>query len=215
MTGTRGLSLIELVVAMAIFALVAVMGMQTLNGTIRTRDALSARDSRDRDLAVTLALLRLDLDHMAPLLFYPPEGPPQSALFQGGEGFGLSITAPVGAMARGVFQRSEWRLDRATGQLSRAVWPVITPARLNQRSPDRVLLGGVQSLRLRSYWAGRGWVAGTGVDLGPMVSAPDSADGDAAFGRVINAYSDSLPAAVEITLTLDGLGEIRMIEALQ
>ncbi|WP_323769595.1 type II secretion system protein GspJ [Antarctobacter sp.] len=211
----KGLSLIELVVAMALFALVAVMGMQTLSGTIRSRDVLTARDDRDESLGVTLALLRSDLDRAAPLLFYPPDNPPQSALHQvASEGqFGLSIAAPVGAGAP--FQRAEWRLDRDDGLLSRRFWPVTTPDRAGQRSPERVLLTGVQALRLRSFWTGYGWVEGAGADLFAESPPPGAADGDAAFALVANTYSDMLPAAIEITLVIEGLGEIRLMEALQ
>lgn len=217
MSGTRGLSLIELVVTMALFALVAVMGMQTLNGTIRTRDALTDRDSRDRDLAVTLALLRSDLSRTAPLLFFPPDSPPQSALYAGAEGMlGLSVSVTSLAEAAVPFQRAEWRFDRREGTLSRGMWPVTTPARSSQRSPDRVVLTGVQRVRLRSYWRETGWVEGTGANpSGPVNTGPDAADGDAAFARVADVSSDTLPLAIEVTLTVDGLGDIRMLETLK
>ncbi|SNS79439.1 type II secretion system protein GspJ [Antarctobacter heliothermus] len=213
--GDRGLSLLELVVAMALFALVAVMGIQTLGGTIRSRDVLTARDDRDQSLGVTLALLRSDLDHVAPLLFFPPDSPPQSALYQvASEGrIGLTIAAPTGAKAP--FQRAEWRLDREAGVLSRRFWPVTTPARADQRSPERAVMPGVSAMRLRSFWTGYGWIEGTGADLFANAPPPSAADGDAAFALVANTYSDTLPAAIEITLVLDGLGDIRLIEVLQ
>lgn len=216
MRGDRGLSLIELVVAMALFALVAVMGLSTLNGTIRSRDALTLRDDRDRALALTLALLRTDLDRLAPVLFYPPEAPPQSALHAdpAAARIGLSIAAPT-ADGGHPFQRAEWRLDRATGTLLRSYWPIVTPARADQHSAERAFLTGVTGLRLRSYWGGIGWVEGSAAALMAAARAPDSTDGDAAFARVANTYSDSLPLAIEITLTLDSLGEIRIVEAMQ
>ena len=215
MRGTRGLTLIELVVAMALFSLVAVMGMQTLNGTIRTRDALGGRDDRDRALAVTLAQLRSDLDRAAPMLFHAPDGPPQSALSldRAGAVMGLTVSALDGTMAP--FQRVEWRYDRATGGLSRASWPVTAPGSDAQRSPDRLLLTGVESFRLRSYWEGQGWVEGAaGVLVGPVAGGPDTPDEDRAFARVANLYSAALPGAVELTFTLDGLGKIRLLEVL-
>ncbi|MCR9272934.1 MULTISPECIES: type II secretion system protein GspJ [Mameliella] len=213
MKGTRGLTLIELVVAMALFSLVAVMGMQTLNGTIRTRDALGGRDDRDRALAVTLALLRSDLDRAAPMVFHAPDGPPQSALTFDGSVLALTVSALDGTTAP--FQRVEWRYDRATGGLSRASWPVSAPASAAQRNPDRVFLTGVESVRLRSYWEVQGWVEGAGAGLvGPAADAPDALDEDRTFARVANLYSDVLPSAVELTFNLDGLGEIRLLEAL-
>ncbi len=214
---TRGLSLIELVVAMALFALVAVMGTQTLTGTIRTRDALTERDTRDRDLAVALALIRSDLDRLAPMLFYAPDGPPQSALYHlAAEGrVNLSVSVLPNDPSAEPFQRAEWRFDRATGHLLRRAWPATSPARAGQVGAERLLLSGVQALRLRSFWEGLGWVEGTGIDLRPPNAAPDASDSDAAFALLANQYSDQLPLAVEITLTVDGLGEIRVTEAMQ
>lgn len=215
MRGSRGLTLIELVVAMALFSLVAVMGMQTLNGTIRTRDALGGRDDRDRALAVTLALLRSDLDRAAPLIFDAPVGPPQSALTYDGRGPVLGLTVSAIDATNAPFQRVEWRFDRASGALSRASWPVTAPASVAQRSPDRVLLTGVDGVRLRSYWEGQGWVDGAaGLLAGPVPVGPDALDEDRAFARVANLYSAALPSAVELIFTLDGLGEIRLLEAL-
>ena len=213
MRGTRGLTLIELVVAMALFSLVAVMGMQTLNGTIRTRDALGGRDDRDRALAVTLALLRSDLDRAAPILFHAPDGPPQSALFFDGTVLALTVSAIDTTTAP--FQRVEWRHDRAAGSLSRASWPVTAPAGAAQRSPDRVLLTGVGVFRLRSLWEGQGWVDGSGGgQFGPVADGPEASDEDRAFARVANLYSDALPKAVELAFSVDGLGDIRLLEAM-
>ena len=54
----RGLTLIELVVAMAVFALVAVMGLQSLSGSLRMRDGLTARAEDSAALAQAIAVLR-------------------------------------------------------------------------------------------------------------------------------------------------------------
>lgn len=212
----RGLSLIELVVAMALFALVAVMGLTTLNGTLRSRDALTLRDDRDRALAVTLALLRADLDRLVPVLFYPPDGPPQSALHddRAAARIGFSVAAPPGDV-KPPFMRAEWRLDRDTGTLLRSYWPFVIPARANQQSVERAFMTGVTGLRLRSYWGDLGWVEGSLPDVLTANPLPSGSDGDAAFARVANSYLDILPLAVEITLTLDTLGEIRLVETLQ
>lgn len=214
MRGTRGLSLIELVVAMALFSLVAVMGMQTLNGTIRTRDALTGRDDRDRALAVTLALLRTDLDRAAPVLFYPPDGPPQSALSLDAGGARMGLTVSALAPDAAPFQRVEWRFDRAAGTLSRAAWPVTEPSQAGLRSSDRILLTGVSAFRLRSFRKGQGWI--DGIEAGAPVPVTGSAPGDEdrSFALVANRYGDGLPTAVELLFSVETLGEIRLLEVL-
>ena len=65
----RGLSLIELVAAMAIFALVAVMGAQALGGMIRLRQGIAARSAEAAALDRTASLLRADLAAVVPMLF--------------------------------------------------------------------------------------------------------------------------------------------------
>lgn len=215
--GARGLSLLELVVAMALFAMVAVMGMQALSGTVRSRDALSDRDGRDRALAVALALLRSDLDRAAPMIFFPPGQPPQSAVraLAGRGEMALSVaTLPQPGAVQTAFARVEWRHDAAQSTLTRRSWPVVAPAEAAQAGPTRVVLTGVTELRLRSFRAGQGWAEGAGESLQGNAGA-SRADGDALFALRVNAYTDAQPDAVEVILRLEDLGELRLFEVLR
>ncbi|MDE4175217.1 type II secretion system protein GspJ [Phaeobacter sp. PT47_59] len=226
-TSDRGLSLIELVVAMAIFALVAVMGTQALTGMLRMRDALTLRAEQSATLAQGISLLRADLSAMVPMLFYPPgRAAPRSALsFSGPSGtrdLALSrggaqrpqeITATVATAGLGL-QRVEWQLRQ--GQLSRRIWPALMPARATALSPAMPVLQGVRDLRLRSYWTGVGWI--TGTDPGGLVpqqitggQATDADSGPSA----IEAYSDRLPLAVELVIETEDFGEITLVETLK
>lgn len=187
----RGISLIELVLAMAIFALVAVLGAQALTGMLRMREDLTARAAQATALSEVTSLLRADLSALVPMLFYPPGGSaPQSALrfdHQGATGL-LSLsragsaefdmgqnTVRNGGASRGQAERGadlrpirvEWRLQQ--GALNRRVWPSLFPAEVTGLSPPvtwpspevRAALGPIQALRLRSYWPQIGWVEGT------------------------------------------------------
>lgn len=202
----RGLSLIELVVAMALFALVAVLGTQTLNVTLKSRDALSALDNRARDLNVALALLRGDLERAAPVVIFQAGAAPKSALASAGVGqVSLSVHA-LPAIDGGVgtpFERVSWRLDPGSGQLMR---------RSHSTGAERLVLTGVNSLRIRSFHKGHGWVLGIGTGL--KQNTPDVSDGDTSFAKVANRFSDSLPMALELTLDVAGIGEIPMLEVL-
>lgn len=213
----RGLTLIELVVALAVFALIAVMGVQALQGTLRMRDALGSRDSRAAEMARATALLRQDLGALAPLLFFPPDGPPQSALFAPPDGLALTLggqpTLTPGNLAR---QRAVWRLDPATGTLSRGLWPGLAPASAVEAAPDVAMLSGVTGLRLRSYWEGVGWQPGA-INLSPAAAPADAApaDEDGARARVANRFASTLPAAVEVTLEVADFGPIVLVESLK
>ncbi|WP_417701870.1 type II secretion system protein GspJ [Pseudophaeobacter sp.] len=227
-TRDQGLSLIELVLAMGLFALVAVMGAQALTGMMRLRGDLTARADQSAALSELTSLLRADLAALVPMLFYPPDrGPPRSALgfshrenavrlslSRGGMARFDSPLPPTSQPARGMATgRVEWQLQN--GQLSRAVWSSLMPA--DRSSYHQVAtglaprLGGVQDLRLRSYWPQIGWVAGAqahGLQPGAV------SDGDQA-GIGSEVYSSSLPLAVELTLVTGNFGEISLIESLK
>ncbi|RDD64029.1 prepilin-type N-terminal cleavage/methylation domain-containing protein [Thalassococcus profundi] len=214
-----GLTLIELVVAMAIFALIAVMGLQALTGAMRMRDRLADIDTDTAELGLALGLLRADLGAVAPLLFYPPDGPPLSALRldPAGRVLGLSLAGQPSLPARPGpgLQRAEWRLDAGTGTLSRRVWPVLHPAEAGQAAPEVVLMTGLRGWSLRTYWEGIGWVAGSTGNTPAIAPEIGPADDDEATERQPESYSSILPEAVELTLQTAELGEIVLVESLK
>lgn len=226
----RGLSLIELVVAMAIFALVAVMGTQALTGMLRMRETLAARSEQSAALAQGVALLRADLSALVPMLFYPPErARPQSAIrLTGAPGArrlalsrggarrprDIAAIAPLGTGAGLGLQRIEWQLRN--GSLSRRVWPALMPARADALGPALPVLEGVRDLRLRSYWAGAGWIPGphpAGLGTGQASGGPGVDEDRAA--AALEAYSDALPLAVELVIETEEFGEITLVETLK
>lgn len=212
----RGLSLIELVVAMALFALVAVMGLQGLTGSIRLGARLSGVDEAAAELGFAADFLRNDLAATVPMLFFPPgRAQPVSALSYGSDGrrLQMSLAGQATLDGRVAKMRAEWRFDPNTGTLSRRVWPLLTPANAALISPEREVLRGVTGLAVQSYWAGFGWVSG--VALPGVANVPTStADGDQ-LGPAPEVYSDLLPLAVAVVISTETFGDIRLVEALQ
>ncbi len=121
----HGFTLIELLAAMAILAVVSVMAVQALGGALIQRDILARRDDHAAELIRALALLRHDLEAVAPL----PEAE--------GVAFGVRIdgeritlrrsgiairgdVTPGNALAEG-FGNVHWALSG--GVLTRAVAP--------------------------------------------------------------------------------------------
>lgn len=214
-----GMTLIELVVAMAIFALVAIMGVQSLTGTLRIRDRLVTLDDQSADLGLALAMLRNDLSSVMPLLFYPADrSAPRSALrtSAGGAKFAISIGGQpeINSLTDRQIQRSEWRLDRETTQLYRRVWTTLTPANQIALQPEALILDGVTDLNIRTYWDGQGWIDGTNNPLLEFANITSAPDGDSSGGPP-ETYSDILPSGIEITLTTQAYGDLIMIENLQ
>lgn len=208
----QGLTLIELVVAMSVFALIAVMGLQSLNGSLRIRDRLAGIADTAETLGQGAGLLRHDVQSAVPMLFYPAgRGQPRSAVQALGQGFSLSIAtrnetgAPLG--------RVDWRFDKASGTLMRRRWPTLYPASDDQASPEVAAWPGVTALRLRSYWQGVGWVDGVGKPetlSGQQVNLDE--DGG---GAVIESYSDGLPLGLEITVVTRDHGDVLLLESLK
>ena len=201
MTRERGLTLLELVAAMAIFALVAIMGLQTLGGMLRARDRVGAAEQSAVTLARGLTLLRADLKSAADLDFWPPAAfAPEPAFLdrsaEVGE-FALSTEAHAvlpEAQTAGT-ERVIWRHDRRGERLLRIAWPVLHPASKAARAPEMVIFEGVVGLRLRAYAVPEeGWVGGWGQD--------------ADLARL------GLPRAVEVIVQSERYGALRVIVAL-
>ena len=186
----RGITLIELVVVLAVFALIATMSLQALSGTLRQRDRLLALEAETADITLALTLLRADLQAAAPLVFHPPNAPAQSALtvLAGGRGMALSVSGRfdvtrVGGAGLG---RVIWRLE--ADHLIRESWPSLIPAARSQKSPAVVMARRITRLELRRLNGALQWQSGPD---------PDGGSG-----------SSTLPRAIDVILTHAGLGRI-------
>ncbi len=212
----RGLTLIELVVAMALFALIAIMGLQAMTGTLRLRDRLTEMDDAAHQVGQALALLRHDMGAAVPIVFHPPEGAPQSALHSGGGALSISVAGqPQMPFERGTgLNRVEWRLD-ASGTLTRRVWPTLAPLRDSQQTQESRVLTGVTDMEVRSYWPQRGWRRGTSSGTLREAQVSGSTDGDTGLSAVIENYSDTLPLGLEITLVTRDHGRLVLVESLR
>lgn len=218
MTRDRGLTLIELVVAMALFALIAVMGVQALSGSLRMRDRLAEIDTETAQLGTALALLRHDLGAVVPLRFFAPGAPPAPAvaLDPAGRVLGLSLAGQPALVPRPGpgLARVDWRFDPGTGTLARRHRDALYPAAPGRPAPEVTVLTGVDGWRLRSFWPGQGWRDGVPAPAGP---GPEDRTVDADDGRraIVNRYAGALPAALELTLELRGRGRIVLVESLK
>ena len=180
----RGLTLLELVAVLSIFAMVAVMGLQALGGMMRARDRISDADERAAALSRGLALLRSDLKSAAVLPFWPPESiEPEPAFLDQSADQGLLAFSTSGQPVLPEDQlaglsRVIWRYDRDDERLIRQVWPVLRPASEAARAPEMVIFDNIASFRVSTYASPEeGWVAGWGLP-GPVPrpALPDAVD---------------------------------------
>ncbi|WP_306131409.1 type II secretion system protein GspJ [Roseivivax marinus] len=216
-TGTdRGLTLIELVVAMGVFALVATMGLQALTGTLRARDRITEAAEGTERLAVATSLLRADLERLVPLLDRPADGGARSAIAWDNGALGLSLAGVprIGGADVPGFARVRWSVA-ADGTLMRAQRATLFPAQPGEAT-GMPLLDEVRRLELRTYWRDLGWVDGTVNGIGVRMPGPvaPTGDGDDA-GRAIERFSDTLPAGIEVTVVRTDGTRIPILEAVQ
>jgi general secretion pathway protein J len=151
--GPRGFTLVELIVALAIFALLASAGVALLrSGADSTRMAAARSDETARLLRLR-ALLIDDLGQAAPRRVRDSNAVLLPA-FAGTRGDRrdeplIALTrrgwTNDDALPRASLQRVEWRLSPA-GALERRAWPMLDGA---EPGPPAVLMTGITGARLR------------------------------------------------------------------
>lgn len=183
----RGFTLIEMLVALTIFALMSVLAYRGLTAVMQTREHLTEDNRRWRDIALTLAQLEQGMSLAVDRPVRDSGDQPLPALVGNPQALGihdaqLSFSRMGAALQTGVpadVQRHGYRLNNGT--LEQLVWPVLDQA---PRSEPAVhaLLERVKRFELR-------YLDGTG-NWQPQWPLPG----------VVTA----LPRALEVVLELDG-----------
>lgn len=181
--GDKGFTLLELLIAMAIFAIMATMAYGGLSTVIDTRQATQGRAEQVRQLQQALYQLNEDLQQAVPRPVRDELGD-HEAEFRGGNGQELlSLTRatpellPTSEASR--LLRISYRFE--SGKLYRLVWNVLD--RTQQSRPLRKRILQADAVHIRFF--GSEWTTNWPVASG------------------------GLPKAVEVTVGLSGLGEIR------
>ena len=193
----RAFTLIEVLVSLAIFAILAALCYGALSRTMDSAELLNNRMDRLQAIQRTIRLLSEDLQQLSPRPirdeFGDGFGPALDTSFQ--SGFALELTHggwsnPI-VLPRGTLQRSAYRLEE--DELIRYHWMVLDRTLANE-AVDVALLDGVESLLFRFLQDNGQW-----TEQWPPLERPG------ALG------ARQRPRAVEIILTLSGEGEIRRL----
>ncbi|MDX1515803.1 MAG: type II secretion system minor pseudopilin GspJ [Woeseiaceae bacterium] len=191
----RGFTLIEVLVALAIFGLLAIFAYQGLAQSLDNAELLGNRMDRLRAIQQTMRLLGSDIGQAAPRpVRNPLDGTSLPAIrTEPGTEFALEVTRGgwpnPAASARGTLQRVMYRV--VDGQLERLHWTVLDPT-LNTEPIATALLEDVETLELNYLPPGGNW-----TNQWP----PFGAGGLQALRM--------RPQVVEVVLTLADEGEIR------
>jgi general secretion pathway protein J len=196
-------------VAVGIFALFSAMAYGGLIRILDTRDRLEAERDYWRGLTMSFLQIEDDLAHARPRSIRGPDGVGTRAAFLGqavdnralGDAsleFTRGGLMVIGDGARSDLQRVGYRLREGT--LERLVWPALDqpPVSEPRAAP---LIEHVEELRVRFYALPGGW-----VDVWPASTQTGVASPNAALPSP--SPNAALPSAVELTLKIEGRGEI-------
>lgn len=193
-----GFTLMELLVAMAIFAIVGTMALTGYTQLQKQAEYGEQRLERVREVQRAMQTLATDLEQVEPRPIREPIGSARVPALVAGDSIDYKLeftragwSNTVG-LPRPTLQRVGYRLDQ--DGLWRDHWPVLD--RTQSQEPVRVkLLTGVRSIRFRFMTSGRAW-----VERWPVSGVTVGSDGER-----------QRPAAVEIQLELEDWGPIRRV----
>lgn len=194
-----GFTLLEVLVAVGIFALFSAMAYGSLLRILDTRDRLETERDFWRGLSMSLLLVEDDLAQARPRTVRGIDGLVRPA-FRGQPVDSRALGEPsleftrggqivIGDGARSDLQRVGYRLREGT--LLRLVWPALDQPTVSEPR-EAPLLEHVEELRVRFYAQLSGW-----VDSWPAITQTGAPTANIA-----------LPLAVEVTLKIEGRGEI-------
>jgi general secretion pathway protein J len=195
--GNAGFTLLELLVAVAIFAVVGTLALSGYTQLQKQSEYAEQRLERTREVQRAIQTLAQDLEQAEPRPVREPLGESQlPAVFAGDSiDYKLQLTragwSNTAGLARPSLQRVGYRLDQ--DGLWRDHWPVLDHT-LATEPTRRKLLGGVRAVTFRFMDANRNW-----VEQWPAVDAGPQTDGRAR------------PAAIEVTLELEDWGTLRRL----
>jgi general secretion pathway protein J len=193
-----GFTLLELLVATAIFTIVGALALSGYTELQRQSEYAEKRLERTREVQRAVQTITQDLEQLEPRPIREPLGEAQvpAVLAQDSVDYGLQFTrsgwSNTAGLPRATLQRVGYRLDQDA--LWRDHWPVLDRT-LADEPTRRRLLTGVRSVTFRFMDASRNW-----VDRWPATDA--------------GAQPPNVrvrPAAIEVTIELEDWGQIRRL----
>jgi general secretion pathway protein J len=149
---SHGFTLLELIVALFVSAVMFAVGYAALMQATEQRDAIRSAQNELATLQRAIRLMTLDVTQSDPRPINDILGRGELAALLGGDGSGRVLALTRGgegdarSSGRPTLRRIEYRLEQ--GQLQRLAWPVLDPV-AGVQPRVRVLLRGVRSIEFR------------------------------------------------------------------
>lgn len=211
-----GLTLAELLIALAILGLISTVGVYSLRLGLDSRDQFAAADARLRSIQIARTLVREDMLQITPRTVRDVDGGFQPASFVGGDGFGsagrdpderilLRFTRrgwanPAFAAPRSTLQYVEY-VHRGN-ELIRRVRPYLDDFRAQPRA-ERVLVANVSAARME-------FLAGFGGGKSDWTNAWPLGNVGAGSRALEGGGATPAPRAVRLLLTTSRYGDLEM-----
>ena len=198
-TKGAGFTLIEVLISMAIFAVISVLAYGALSQTLDSAEWLGARMQRLQQVQKTMRFLSNDFTQLAPRPIRQEFGDSFGAALTSGSDIRSPYLIEIShggwsnpaALPRGTVQRSAYFLDE--DELVRVYWPALDRS-ANSEGVEVTLVNDVESFAVRYLTSESEW-----SEQWP----PEALAGPAALRL--------RPRAVEVTITLADYGEIRRL----
>lgn len=188
----HGFTLIEVLIAMAVFAILAMMAYGGLAQVINNKEKTSEALHRLKDLQITLTKINRDLTQLSPRNGRDEQGSALTSL-SAGQGNELLIQLTRNGwrnpakIGRSNLQRVAYRLDE--DKLVRITWPYVDRA-LDGQAIETILIDNIKNASLRFLDTDNEW-----HDSWPALNATPTGD-------------TPLPLAIEFTLQMEDWGDI-------
>lgn len=204
MKNARGFTLVELLVAITVLAIVAVMGWRGLDGIVRSREQLTQNMEQTRGIQLTFAQMQSDLEQIADKTLLRQR---QNLLADASRLVFIRTVLAENAPSQlqvvsyqildGVLSRRESALTRDLLQLD-ALWQAATGD--TRAGVSVALQGGVTGMDVR-VWEGGGWKAPQNGQ--PQQVQPPAGDGDGKPPPGAQPQSEG-PTGLEVSLQIEG-----------
>jgi len=208
-----GFTLLELLIALSIFAVVSLMAFEGIAALLRAEERIGAQQERLRDIDRAVAIIARDLQDIAPRRIRLASDDIQAPLVLDGRRVLLTRSgwSNPAEQRRSAFRRVEYEIANAT--LSRSYFLALDPAGRDE-AIEAPLLDRVTEFEVRVRSGGE-WtdtwpqeVAAVPVKVDPNAPPPDpetpATDPEDGEPRL-------LPEAVEVTMEVEDFGRIRRL----